>query len=125
LNVKRGEGAVASTNEGVKHIARVSDVARDGEIMARYQRESLLDFSNVVGAIEPAQLTREHLRRYAAALDERGTDKLIKDVHVDNARQFLNWLSTGRRTRTSAELFGWYIGHCVARAKEWFKRVKR
>lgn len=90
-----------------------------------YKRENLFDFSSFVGAIEPAQLTREHLSQYAAVLDERGTHRVIKDIRVDDAREFLNWLGRGKRSRNSIELFGWYIGHRVATAMEWFTRARR
>jgi site-specific recombinase XerC len=98
------------------------DVAADArEIMAHYKRENLLDFSSFVGAIEPAQLTRKHLAQYAAALDERGTDKVTKDIAVDNARKFLAWL----RHRERPKVIGRFIGKRVARAMEWFKRARR
>lgn len=103
-----------------------ADVAANArEIMVHYQRENLLDFCSTVGDIDPPQLTREHLVQYAASLDERGTDKLMKDIGVDDAREFLHWLARGRRNRNTTELVGWYIGQRVANAMEWFKRARR
>jgi hypothetical protein len=94
---------------------QATDVAADArEVIVRLQRENLLDFSSTVGDIEGAYLTRVHLVQYAAVLDERGTDRVTKDVCVDNVREFLNWLGRGRRPRNTAEAIGWFIGHSMA-----------
>jgi hypothetical protein len=82
------------------------DVAADArEIILRYQRENLLDFASVVGDAEPAQLSRQHLVRYAAILNNRGTDKSTKDVAIADVREFLEWLErSGKQPRNTNQM---------------------
>jgi site-specific recombinase XerC len=82
------------------------DVAADArEIILRYQRENLHDFASIVGDAGPAQLSRQHLVRYAAILNNRGTDKSTKDVAIADVREFLQWLERrGKQPRKTNQL---------------------
>jgi hypothetical protein len=82
------------------------DVAADArEIILRYQRENLLDFASIVGDTEPSQLSRQHLVRYAAILNDRVTDKSTKDVAIADVREFLEWFERrGKRPWNTDQL---------------------
>jgi len=88
-------------------------------------RDFLLDFSSTIGGINPEDLTRAHIAQYAAALDERGEDKVMKDVYLDDAREFLHWLGRGRRQRNAVEAIGWFIGHSVTSVQRRLERILR
>ena len=69
---------------------QASGVAADGcEVVVRYHRDFLLDFSNTIGDVKPEDLTQAHIAQYAAALDKR--NEAMKDVYLDDAREFLKW----------------------------------
>lgn len=82
------------------------DVAADARsIILRYQRENLLDFAGIVSDTEPAQLSRQHLVRYAAILNDRGTGKATKDVAIADVREFLEWIERrGKQLRNTNQL---------------------
>lgn len=95
------EEYLGALDEGLAH-----DVAADArEVILRYQRENLLDFASIVGDTEPAQLSRQHIVRYAAILNDRGTDKSTKDVAIADVREFLEWLERrGKQSRNTNQL---------------------
>lgn len=63
-----------------------------GKSVLQSCRENLLEFSHSVGDVEPLTLNREHHRFYAAALEMRGTEELVKEAKLDDVRRFLDWL---------------------------------
>lgn len=95
------EEYLGALDKGLAH-----DVAADArKIILRYQRENLLDFASIVGDTEPAQLSRQHLVRYAMILNHRGTDKSTMDVALADVREFLEWLErTGKQARNPNQL---------------------
>ena len=62
------------------------------EVLVRLCRESLMEFSHTIGDIEASELRSEHISRYVATLDERGTDKVFKQTLLSTVRKFCAWL---------------------------------
>ena len=89
------------------------DVAKD--ILQRC-RENLREFSRAVGNVEPITLNRAHHRFYAALLEMRGTEDLVKEAKLDDVRRFLDWLQRDENRRAilnryfaerRASIMGW------------------
>jgi hypothetical protein len=78
------------------------DIPADGrEVMVRLRRDELMDFSRVVGDIDVSELGPEHIAQYAAALDERGTEKLYRQVKFEQVRDFCTWLVHAKLLKTN------------------------
>jgi site-specific recombinase XerC len=66
--------------------------AEGREVIVRYCRGTLLEFSSVVGDVAASDLQAEHVERYVAALDEQGIAKGFKEAQLGTVRKFCAWL---------------------------------
>jgi site-specific recombinase XerC len=79
-----------------------SDVPDDArEVIIRFRRDDLLDFSRIVGDIDASDLRPEHITQYIAALDQQNTDKLSREVKLSYLRDFCEWLVRKRVLKTN------------------------
>jgi site-specific recombinase XerC len=69
------------------------DITAEGrEVMVRYCRGTLSEFSSIVGDVAAPDLRTEHVSRYVATLDEQGIAKGFKEAQLGTVRTFCAWL---------------------------------